>query len=183
MITRLSRRRNLKKTIFLVLILLLSTACSNTSGKSEISVTDVKFETFFSFYDIWNLEMAEQELNQLEIEETDKKILMQKLTKREADKEEFNEVLKKLSFAIKANDFNALEEYIAPNIINKVKLRELKKHDYSEVNIYFGKNKFRKKNVETIMLINYLEETLYVDLKFQLVNEKKWQLVSFKEKR
>lgn len=135
------------------------------------------------YYDNWELELAELELNQLELKEQEKNNLIEKLTIRKNNKTEFKKVLNEISVALKANDFNALEKYVALNIINEIKLRELKKNDYSKVKIYFGKDKFNKENAETLMLINYLEETLYIDLIFELIDNKKWKLVSFKERR
>jgi hypothetical protein len=83
---------------------------------------------------------------------------------------------------LKTNDFETLESYTDLTIINEIKLRELKKNDYSQFKVYFGKNKFYKKNADTLMLINYLEETVYIDLKFKLITEE-WKIVSFKERR
>jgi hypothetical protein len=182
-ITRLSRRNNLKKTIFLVVILLLSTACTKLSKRSEIGVDNQRLTTFYSYYNSWELEKARLELNQLGIEEKDENILMQKLTTRETNKAEFKQVQKIHRNALKANDFDVLEKYVALNIINEIKLRELKKNDYSKVKIYFAKNKFYRENAESLMLVNYFEETFYIDLKFELIDESKWKLVSFNERR
>jgi hypothetical protein len=182
-ITRLSRRKKLKKTIFLVIILLLSTACTKLSRKTDIGVDDQRLTTFYSYYDSWELEKAKIELDQLEIEEENRNVLMHKLTIRESNKTELKQVQKILGDALKANDFDVLEKYVALNIINEIKLRELKKNDYSKVKVYFGKNKFYRKKSESLMLVNYLEETLYIDLKFELIDNGKWELVSFKERR
>jgi hypothetical protein len=182
-ITRLSRRKNLKKTIFLVVILLLATACTNVSKRSEIVEENQALKAFNSYYENWELDQAKLELNQLEIEENEKINLTQKLQTRKENRAEFDMVLTRLANALKANDFATLEEYVAHNLLNDIKLRELKKNDYSKVKIYFGKKKFYFEEAETLMLINYLEETAYIDLKFELIDNKKWQLISFKEKR
>jgi hypothetical protein len=166
-----------------VLILLLATACTNVSKRSDIVEDNQKLKAFNRYYSNWELNQAENELNQLEIEENEKIILTQKLKTREKNRAEFDVVLKKLAEALKANDFATLEEYVANNILNTIKLRELKKNDYSNVKIYFGKKKFYFEEADTLMLINYLEETTYINLKFELIESEDWQLISFEEKR
>lgn len=64
----------------------------------------------------------------------------------------------------------------------KKKIKELSKYDFSGFEIYSGNFKFKKENAECVFVANYLEESIYITVKFRLKNNR-WELVDFKERR
>lgn len=134
------------------------------------------------YYDAWELDKVESLLETSPLDLEEKKEIVNLLSIREKQKKELLELEKFSKEVIYEGEIVKLEKYITKDFVNKFKLSSLKELETKGARAYFGKRVFYKNTLEMLMVINYYEENLYVELELKYENER-WQIESFSERR
>ena len=168
----------LKKISISVYILLICFSCTRLP-KTQEKTSEIN--KILELYDNWELEEAAAIAEDLsDIPEVDRLSIL--IQKRVEKKSELELILLDLKKALYTRDYDEIEKYMSRSIANIIKFRKLKKIDFAESDIYFSSIKYYKNSADIVMLINFYEDTNYIDLEFQLRNNQ-WRLVSFVERR
>ncbi len=168
----------LKKISISVYILLICFSCTRLP-KTQEKTSEIN--KILELYDNWELEEAAGIAEDLsDIPEVDRLSIL--IQKRVEKKSELELILLDLKKALYTRDYDEIEKYMSRSIANIIKFRKLKKIDFAESDIYFSSIKYYKNSADIVMLINFYEDTNYIDLEFQLRNNQ-WKLVSFVERR
>ena len=168
----------LKKISISVYILLICFSCTRLP-KTQEKTSEIN--KILELYDNWELKEAAAIAEDLsDIPEVDRLSIL--IQKRVEKKSELKLILLDLKKALYTRDYDEIEKYMSRSIANIIKFRKLKKIDFAESDIYFSSIKYYKNSAYIVMLINFYEDTNYIDLEFQLRNNQ-WKLVSFVERR
>jgi hypothetical protein len=171
----------LKKISISVLLLIFCFSCARLPKRVEKTPEITKI---LELYDNWELEEAQTLLagipEKSRNSELDRLSLL--IEERAQRKNELEILLLDLREALYNRDYEKIKGYISESLINTIKLEKIKNIDLTGTGIYFSKIKYYKNSAHTVMLINFYEETNYVDLEFRL-KEGFWKLVSFGERR
>ena len=167
--------KNFNISIYFTLIFFSCTRLPKTQEKTS------EINKILRLYDNWELEEAAAITEGLsDIPEADRlNILIQKRVEK---KSELEHLLLDLKKALYTRDYDKIEEYMSKSIANIIKFRKIKNIDFAESDIYFSGIKYYKNSANIVMLINFYEDTNYIDLEFRLINNH-WKLVSFVERR
>lgn len=173
----------LKKIGIVVFFVFFMLGCSSLNVKNELS-NEPSIDKVRAAYEKWEVDIAESELIQYEnkygISEESEKVYLQ-ILERSTKKEELFHLVEVIKGTIIENKTSDLKKY-ANGFFIKKKIKELSKYDFSGFEIYSGNFKFKKENAECVFVANYLEESIYITVKFRLKNNR-WELVDFKERR
>jgi len=75
-----------------------------------------------------------------------------------------------------------LSPYISSTIRTRTALRRIDKSDLKGSKVYFGKKQFHLDELNMLMIINYFEENIYIDLQLRYKIDR-WLIESFDERR
>ncbi|MGM0507968.1 MAG: hypothetical protein ACQERZ_02260 [Fusobacteriota bacterium] len=173
----------MKKNLLFIIIIFNLIGCSLLQVEKKYE--DPRLKNFKDYYQNWQLNNAKKELDNLKKNENIEDINIQQLYKdielRSDQKSDLEELLEILKNAMKENDFETIEKNIDKNLINKIKMNQLKKHDLSNVNIFIGKIDFYKDKAKTIIIFNYIDQSVYYNFEFK-INDGKWILEQYEER-
>ena len=170
----------MKKKIILLLLSIIFSNCSILEKKNEFDNPYYKKAIFF--YDKWDIKNAILELENIKFINDDIKNLKKKLQKRKLQKQNLIEAITTIKEELKKNNFNKLSNLLKKNLANNIKIKKLKENDFSNLNIYSGKIKFNKNYATILILFNYLEESIYYEIEFEILKGK-WKIKNIKERR
>lgn len=169
------------KKLSLTLILLLLLGCVNTPLKN--SSLSPKEQLLEQKINDWELGEARGLFSQmkptLDPEKLDKYETL--ISEREQGVKDLEKLINVLKAAFSKNQIFIIERYTDKGIKNKIKLNELKKLDLSGGNIYTTDPKFKKNHAEILALINFYDESLYLDIVFNFENGQ-WKIIDFSER-
>ncbi len=174
-----------RKILFIIMILFLLAGCSSLQIKREGFFEDEKYINIVELYDKWELDEADQKVLLLEKSEPDNphiskmKILIAEKRKLQSD---LYNLMEDIKIAIKNNDIDMIRKYTKKSFLNKEKLKELEKNDFTIFDIYSGNIKFKKEKAEGVSVFNYGDEMIYITIKFHL-EKREWKIVDFFERR
>jgi|ASRL01.1.fsa_nt_gi hypothetical protein len=169
------------KKLSLILILLLLVGCSNTplknsSFSSEKQLLEQKINN-------WELDEARVLFSQikptLSLKKSDEYETL--ISEREQGYKNLEKLINILKIAFSKNQIFIIERYTDMGIKNKIKLNELKKLDLSKGHIYTNAPKFNKNKAEVLALINFFDESLYLDIVFNF-KDGQWKIINFNER-
>jgi hypothetical protein len=83
---------------------------------------------------------------------------------------------------INEGDIEKLKDSVSPSLRNEIILGYLDKEQIKGAKAYFGKRKFDDNKLTMLMVVSYLENSFYIDLKLNYSNGK-WLIESFDERR
>jgi len=180
------------KRIILVSFILLMTACTSVdkvqstgTGATIGAMNSSEIKKLDSYIYNWQLNEASTYLSSIEkTKGSNSSINKYKrlIAERKSDVRELNVIIEELKSAIKRNDFNTVKKYFVNSMSNNFKLNKLSEGDYSGINIYSGNPQMKGDKADLLVLLNYMEETIYVDLAFDLINSN-WKVSNIKERR
>jgi hypothetical protein len=171
----------LKNFSISVLLLIFCFSCVKLPKTTEKETTEIN--KILELYDNWELEQAQGLLENISAKSgVDKGRLSILIEERKKNKKELELLLLDLKEALYNRDYEKIKGYVSESMINMIKLEKVKEVDLTGTDIYFSKIKYYKNSANTVMLINFYEDTSYIDLQFQLKNGL-WKLASFGERR
>ncbi len=171
----------LKKFSISVLLLIFCFSCVKLPKTTEKKTTEIN--KILELYDNWELEQAQGLLENISAKSgVDESRLSILIEERKKNKKELELLLLDLKGALYNRDYEKIKGYISESMINMIKLEKVKEVDLTGTDIYFSKIRYYKNSANTVMLINFYEDTSYIDLQFQLKNGL-WKLASFGERR
>ncbi len=173
------------KSLVLLVLLLFSMGCSSIQFKREGFFEDVKYIKVVKLYENWELEEAEKEIILLEKESPDDinlKRLRVLVSEKAKLKSDLYELVESVKNAIKKNDIDEIRKYTKKSFLNKKKLNELEKNDFTIFDIYSGEIEFKNERAEAVTVLNYGDEMFYISVKFKL-EKREWKIVDFFERR
>lgn len=169
------------KKLSLTLILLVLLGCANTPLKN--SSLSPKEQLLEQKINDWELDDANGLFSQirstLDPEKLDRYETL--ISEREQGVKDLEKLINVLKAAFSKNQFFIIERYTNMGIKNKTKLNELKKLDLSSGNIYTNDPKFNKNQAKILALINFYDESLYLDIVFSFKNGQ-WEITDFNER-
>ena len=169
------------KNLSLILILLLLLGCVNTPLKN--SSPSPKEQLLEQKINDWELDEAKGLFFQirptLDPEKLDEYETL--ISEREQGVKDLEKLISVLKAAFSKNQIFIIERYTDRGIKNKRKLNELKKLDLSKGYIYTTDPKFNKNHAEILALINFYDESLYLDIVFNFKNGQ-WKIIDFSER-
>ena len=145
-----------------------------------------EYYEIFSLYKKWKIEKGEELLtlyfsnNRINVKE--KEELSRFFNNRKKQKEELSLFENKIREEIDEGDIKKLKNSISPSLRNKIILSYLEEEQIKGAKAYFGKRKFDDNKLEMLMIVSYLENSFYIDLKLNYRNGK-WLIESFDERR
>ncbi|WP_163469824.1 hypothetical protein [Fusobacterium sp. IOR10] len=89
--------------------------------------------------------------------------------------ENINSFLRDIKVNIKNNNISAIENDFEQSIYNRKTIEELKKYNFKNANIVFGKTKITGTHAENIIGFVFSEEVIYLHGKYKLVKGK-WKI-------
>lgn len=107
------------------------------------------------------------------------------VTKKEIlpeEKESLVILIEEIKQELKEGKTQLLISSFIPNIRNNFTQEEIKKIDFSKVNILVSKPSFFQDKAQNIVAFNVQETTFYYDLEYILKNGE-WKIANFKERR
>jgi len=165
----------------LSLILLLLLGCTNTPLKNSLFTSERQL--LEEKINSWELDEAKILFSQmkptLSLKKTDEYKTL--ISEREQGFKNLEKLIKILKIAFSKNQIFIIERYTDMGIKNKIKLNELKKLDLSKGHIYTNTPKFNKNKAEVLALINFFDESLYLDIVFNL-KDGQWKIINFNER-
>lgn len=169
------------KKLSLTLILLLLLGCTNVPLKN--SSLSPKEQLLEQKINDWELDEAKGLFSQMRISLDPKKIDKYEIliSEREQGVKDLEKLINVLKTAFSKNQIFIIERYTDRGIKNKIKLNELKKFDLSSGNIYTSNPKFNKNHAEILALINFYDESLYLDIVFNF-KDGQWKIINFNER-
>ncbi len=169
------------KKLSLTLILLVLLGCANTPLKS--SSLSPKEQLLEQKINDWELDDASGLFSQirstLDPEKLDRYEAL--ISEREQGVKDLEKLINVLKAAFSKNQFFIIERYTKMGIKNKTKLNELKKLDLSGGNVYTTDPKFNENRAEILALINFYDESLYLDIVFNF-KDGQWKIIDFNER-
>ena len=169
------------KKLSLTLILLLLLGCTNTPLKN--SLLSPKEQLLEQKINNWELDEAKGLFSQMSTTLDPKKLDKYEnlISEREQGVKDLKKLINVLKTAFSKNQIFIIERYTDRGIKNKIKLNELKKLDLSNGNIYTTDPKFNENHAEILALINFYDESLYLDIVFNFENGQ-WKIIDFSER-
>lgn len=169
------------KKLSLTLILLFLLGCVNTPLKN--SSFSPKEQLLEQKINDWELGEARKLFSQMRPTLDPKRLDEYEvlISEREQGVKDLKKLINVLKVAFSKNHFFIIERYIDKGIKNKMKLNELKKLDLSGSNIYTTDPKFNKNHASILALINFYDESLYLDIVFNFENGQ-WKILDFNER-
>lgn len=169
------------KKLSLTLILLFLLGCVNAPLKD--SSFSPKEQLLEQKINDWELGEARDLFSQMKLTLEPKKIDKYDIliSEKEQEVEDLKKLINVLKTAFSKNQIFIIERYTDKGIKNKIKLNELKKLDLSSGNIYTSEPKFDKNQASVLALINFYDESLYLDIVFSFKNGQ-WKILNFNER-
>lgn len=166
------------KTILMIFSLLLFASCSNFDLRLGKSSSYIRTDDYIR---VWQLKMAKDSLKVGRYKDGEQKQLKDKIAKREKQKAELTILLNDIKEAIYYGENYKFDSYMKKGIINNFRLSKIKKMNLTGLKVYYGKKKFYKNSMKTVMLLAFNEETFYMDVRFILTKEG-WKIDKISEK-
>ncbi|UUV18740.1 hypothetical protein NRK67_15850 [Fusobacteria bacterium ZRK30] len=169
------------KKLSLTLILLLLLGCTNTPLKN--SSESPQEQLLEQKINNWELDEAKGLFSQMSTTLDPKKLDKYEnlISEREKGVKDLKKLINVLKTAFSKNQVFIIEQYTDRGIKNKIKLNELKKLDLSSGNIYTTDPKFNENHAEILALINFYDESLYLDIVFNF-KDGQWKIIDFNER-
>ncbi|MGB6128313.1 MAG: hypothetical protein WBG30_06140 [Psychrilyobacter sp.] len=169
------------KKLSLTLILMLLLGCTNTPLKNSSS--SPKEQLLEQKINDWELDDAKGLFAQISTTLGPKKIDKYEIliSEKEQGVEDLKKLINVLKIAFSKNQIFIIERYTERGIKNKIKLNELKKLDLSIGNIYTTVPKFNDNHAKILALINFYDESLYLDIIFNF-KDGHWKIIDFNER-
>ena len=169
----------MKKTIMVLLTVFLFISCSSTK-KIEIN-SEKQYEILLNNWELEKLDLTLKDSENFQDKEVLKKyknLLQEKIKEKSA----LEEMMKKIKIQLENNDFEGIELYFDDSFINRKILSELKKTDFSQMKIVYGKPEFYKDSAKNIVAVIYMDNVEYFQFNYKLKN-KKWSIMEIKNGR
>ena len=161
-----------------MLLSVLLFSCKNTEIVQKTDRSQMKIEKELR---VWNLDRAWELTEELENEED--KIKYKFLIEDKLEKlDKLYKVEEIIKEAFYTGNFSNLDLYMDLNSFNNFKYRKLKELGLSNIRVYFGKREFLDDNVNEIAILNFFEESIYLEINLQY-EKNDWLIKSFDEKR
>lgn len=169
--------RVVKKTILFIILTIFLISCKNSEvvQKTNSSYKEIEVEL-----DKMNLPKAEELIMALDEESKTKYLVVLESKKEQLQRlYEVENIIKK---AFYTGNFIDLDNYMKLGTINSYKYEKLKEYDLSDIRVYIGKREFANDNVSEVAVMNFFEESIYLELLLQY-DGNDWFVKSFDEKR
>jgi len=169
------------KKLSISLVLLLLIGCSSLPRKDVSLAPDEKL--LITKINHGKIDEAKEQLTKIELTLESEELANYEtlISNRDLEVKDLEKLINILKVAFSKNQFFIIERYTEMGIKNKIKLRELKKLDLSQGNIYTGKPKFDGDKASVLAVINFYDESLYLDIYFEEKNGK-WKIKNFSER-
>lgn len=128
----------------------------------------------------WQLEEAESEARLIS-DSSVKKYYIKQINKKKIQFEDLNSIFKDIETNLNSNNIIEIKKYIDRTLVNELKFNEIMKYDLSQTDIILGEKVMFKDKCIAIVAINYLEETVYIEIILRLTPNK-WKIIDFYEK-
>ena len=169
--------KSLKKILIFIMLSILIISCKNSEIVQKEDSVNVEIEEKLR---VWHIDEAMLLIEKLEDSEKakylsiieDKKEKLEKLYRVE-------EIIKE---AFYTGDYSTLDSYMDLGSINNYKYGKLKEYGLSNIRVYLGNREFLDNNVDEIAVLNFFEESVYLELELQYEGND-WFIKSFDEKR
>lgn len=169
------------KRIGLTFILLILLGCSNLP-KNEVP-SSPKEQVLIQKINKGEISEAVELLDKISVNLEPEKVknYQTMISERDLEVKDLEKLIKILKDAFSKNHFFIVERYTDIGIKNKIKLNELKKLDLSQGNFYTGKPVFDKDQASVLAIINFYDESLYLDIFFSRKSGE-WKIINFNER-
>ncbi|MGL4534539.1 MAG: hypothetical protein ACRC0V_01420 [Fusobacteriaceae bacterium] len=87
-----------------------------------------------------------------------------------------------LKTSLKSNDFIEIESFLESSLKKQLILTEIKKIDFTNTSLFSSPLEFENSFANNTLGISFQDNTLYLDLKYQL-KKNVWKIVEIKERR
>lgn len=104
------------------------------------------------------------------------------LENRNKQKQDLTKLIKNLKKDLRNNNSRELDKYFEDNYRNRKILSEIKKIDFSQVNIVNTELKFHKNSASNIIAFIFIDEVKYFSFKYSLKNDV-WKIKKIKDGR
>lgn len=167
----------MKKILIFIMLSILIISCKNFE---VVQKKDSVYNEIEEKLRVWHIDEAMLLIEKLEDSERanylsiveDKKEKLEKLYRVEG-------VIKE---AFYTGNYTTLDSYMDLGSINSYKYKKLKEYGLSNIRVYLGNREFLDNNVDEIAVLNFFEESVYLELKLQY-ERNDWFIKSFDEKR
>ena len=169
------------KKLSLILVLLLLLGCVNTPQKTTL--IPLNEQLLEQKINNWELDEARRLFTQIKPTLDPKKLDKYNTLISEKDQgvKDLTKLINVLKIAFSKNQIFIIERYTDRGIKNTIKLNELKKLDLSRGHIYTTDPKFNKNSAKILALINFYDESLYLDIVFNF-KDGQWKIIDFNER-
>lgn len=167
----------MKKTILFIILSLFLISCKNVEVVQKKNTAEIEIDEPLK---VWNLNLAGELIDKLELES--KSSYKTLLEEKKNQIEKLYNLEKTIKLAFYSGDFTSLDSYMKLGTIDKYKYEKLKSYQISEIKVYIGKREFLNNDLTELAIINFFEDSIYMELKLQY-EENDWYIKSFDEKR
>lgn len=137
--------------------------------RSKIAISVMLF-LFISCSNLKELSYRERPNNQILLEQ-----------KREQEIE-LKKLVEKLKYDLKSNDFDDLDNLFSNSFTNRKILAEIRKIDFSKIQIMSTELKFHRNNATNIIAFIFMDEVRYFQVRYKLKNGA-WKITKIKDGR
>lgn len=164
--------------VLIFVMVIFAGGCSSVSIKSNKD--DKNYIAANGALRKWDIETAREFA--LQVSDAGKrKDIENKISKIEEKIAKLNIIVESLILELSANNIENVKKNIDNNVFNELKLEQLKKIDFSDVEIIAGKPSISKERAVLIVGISYYAEVFYYEIIFELKKDG-WKIVDFYEK-
>lgn len=169
--------KSLKKIIFFITLSILIISCRNSEIVQKKDSFNYEIEEELR---VWHIDEAILLIEKLEDSEKIKYLSIIEEKKEKLEKLYKVEGIVKEAFY--TGDYSILDSYMDLGSVNSFKYKKLKEYGLSNIRVYLGNREFLDNNVDEIAVLNFFEESVYLELNLQY-ERNDWFIKSFDEKR
>lgn len=167
----------MKKIALFIIFTIFLISCKNAQ---VVQNKDTDYILIENELKVWNLSKASEILETLDEVAKEKYSLI--INEKKGKLEQLYLVEGIIKRAFFTGDFTVLDSYMKLGNIDTYKYEKLKEFEISDVKVYVGKRDFSNDNVDELAVMNFFEESVYLELNLQY-DGNDWFIKSFSEKR
>ncbi len=169
--------KSLKKILIFIMLSILIISCKNSEIVQKKDSVNYEIEEKLR---VWHIDEAMLLIEKLEDSEKAKYLSI--IEEKKEKLEKLYKVEGVIKEAFYTGDYSTLDSYMDLGSINSYKYEKLKEYGLSNIRVYLGNREFLDNNVDEIAVLNFFEESVYLELELQYEGND-WFIKSFDEKR
>ncbi|MCX5773091.1 MAG: hypothetical protein NTX05_00535 [Fusobacteria bacterium] len=166
------------KVLIIFCISIFLFGCANMQVNDNSKTIAVIDSQLLSEYNSWDIVAAKSRLNVLEnngsISQSQAENILAMLSQREILKENFVPFVELMKQHIGENDVNYIKSHTYPTLINSMMVGQLGHYNLSQASFYYGKVTFANQFSKFILIINYADQSEYLEVTLIAANNQWW---------